>query len=895
MDKRSMRGRGRGRDYNSTRKEQASGRGRGLQWRQVSRTREVGAFENNADERFNKTREKHSKAAEQAIKSSHTGYESSSDEDDLDDEGILSKLTNFYKGNRTGSGDELILSHDEISLGKTTQYLTECCQSGALTCLVCISSIKRQESIWDCKACFAIFHLNCIKQWVLEGVAQATLLSDEYFPNKEQPWYCPKCRNEYPKQECPKTYRCFCGSEEDPHPDPWLLPHSCGSKCNKLLENPTCGHKCLLLCHPGPCPPCPQTVKLSCHCGKQAAKTRRCGSGNWSCGEVCNKLLACRKHRCQMVCHSGECTTCSKSSLQPCVCGSGKRIQPCVQPVWNCDKKCDKPFRCGFHKCEKVCHEAGQCGECPRSGERTCPCGKVSYVDLLCTEDTTPCEDTCGKDLGCFGNHKCSRRCHFGPCGSCPLMAKKPCRCGKREKEVPCQKEYTCETRCQKIRRCGNHQCRRKCCTGDCPPCEQPCGRTLQCKKHKCQMVCHQGPCYPCPLTSKVTCRCGSSVITVVCGKEKATKPPRCRKLCQIPPDCHHAARVRHVCHFGDCPPCKQTCLGKLSCGHTCPAPCHDNVLVKSETKAAAPWELPRSDFRVEKLPCPPCKIPVGVVCRGGHETGTFPCSESRDYSCGRQCGRLLKCKNHKCQLICHVVDDADVDDGHAGSNCAVCEEPCSKPRPEGCAHDCVTSCHDGECPPCHKRIRMKCHCGGVPLKHLCSDWTSRSLEERNRMTSCGTNCPRTLTPCGHMCPQTCHPGPCPPSTACPKRVTLRCPCKRRKREFLCSLLQTEKHAVQCDDVCLEIKAARIAEREAAERKKKEDEEKRQLEEVEKFERKLHRRSRLRKRGSSQDVGANTGIWSRLKDSWLCSALQVVVGVAMVISAIAFAYLQTEV
>ena len=34
--------------------------------------------------------------------------------------------------------------HDS-NLGSTAQYLTESCQSGAITCLVCISKIKRQN------------------------------------------------------------------------------------------------------------------------------------------------------------------------------------------------------------------------------------------------------------------------------------------------------------------------------------------------------------------------------------------------------------------------------------------------------------------------------------------------------------------------------------------------------------------------------------------------------------------------------------------------------------------------------------------------------------------------------------------------------------------------------
>ena len=37
----------------------------------------------------------------------------------------------------------------------------------------------------------------------------------------------------------------------NPRLDPWIVPHSCGQTCDKLLQNPSCGHRCLLLCHPG--------------------------------------------------------------------------------------------------------------------------------------------------------------------------------------------------------------------------------------------------------------------------------------------------------------------------------------------------------------------------------------------------------------------------------------------------------------------------------------------------------------------------------------------------------------------------------------------------------------------------------------------------------------------
>lgn len=37
---------------------------------------------------------------------------------------------------------------------------------------------------------------------------------------------------------------------------------------------------------------------------------------------------------------------------------------------------CGKRLSCGNHVCEITCHE-GKCGECPRGGERKCPCGKT--------------------------------------------------------------------------------------------------------------------------------------------------------------------------------------------------------------------------------------------------------------------------------------------------------------------------------------------------------------------------------------------------------------------------------------------------------------------------------------------------------------------------------------
>ena len=71
-------------------------------------------------------------------------------------------------------------------------------------------------------------------------------------------WGCPKCRHQYSYGHVPSSYTCFCGKLEDLPFDPWMAPHSCGQECGRTLHG--CSHTCTLLCHPGPCPPCPRQV-----------------------------------------------------------------------------------------------------------------------------------------------------------------------------------------------------------------------------------------------------------------------------------------------------------------------------------------------------------------------------------------------------------------------------------------------------------------------------------------------------------------------------------------------------------------------------------------------------------------------------------------------------------
>uniref|UniRef100_A0A8K9URZ4 Nuclear transcription factor, X-box binding-like 1 n=1 Tax=Oncorhynchus mykiss TaxID=8022 RepID=A0A8K9URZ4_ONCMY len=720
--------------------------------------------------KFEEIRKSNQAAAQRLVQSQY----SSSSDDDVDDivddggkvEGKDGKRGKILASTLTTYTDQT--GGDVTDLERTRQYLSDAFQSGAITCLICIASVKRTQAVWSCAGCFCLFHIPCIQKWAKDSVFLLSSVTDEDFGKKDHPWPCPKCRYEYSPSQTPSRYVCYCGKVQDPPLDPWLLPHSCGLVCDRAL-NPACGHRCLLLCHPGPCPPCPKMVSVSCMCSKAMPVPRRCSNKPWSCQKTCGKTLPCKQHACNNSCHSGVCEPCPRVSVQRCVCGQEEAERQCASPVWHCQQPCGRPLSCGNHTCERMCH-SGLCGACPRSGNRACPCGK-SKSSLPCTEDVPTCGDTCDKVMEC-GLHTCSMRCHRGACETCRQEVEKQCRCGKHTRLMPCHKEYLCESKCPNTRGCSRHQCRRKCCSGNCPPCDQSCGRSLGCRNHKCPSVCHQGSCYPCPETVDVKCVCESTSLTVPCGRERSTKPPRCKELCRSPPSCHHPSRETHRCHPGPCPPCRQACLLALKrCQHPCPQPCHDQVMVKTSDRVTGPWEQSSEPAFVRKaLPCPPCLVPIPTACLGEHEVSPVPCHRRGPFSCKRVCGRTLTCGNHSCTKDCHRVT-ATTNKLQAGPECVVCEEGCVNPRPPGCPHPCLLACHPGSCPPCQQMTRQRCHCK-ISLLYI-------DYETKADLGSCKNQCPKQLS-CGHHCKDLCHPGHC--EDKCSHRVKLKCPCKRIKK-----------------------------------------------------------------------------------------------------------------
>ncbi|EFN72938.1 NF-X1-type zinc finger protein NFXL1 [Camponotus floridanus] len=823
-------------------------------------------------QKFRRAQAQNKLSIERHLEANMSLNSSSEEEDETNEEdvqNVVGKVLSAYQGQSTDAE-------------KVISYLINSFQSSSAVCLICISTVKKIDPIWNCNKCYAFLHMSCILRWINDS------LSYKQAKGIIPIWACPKCRMEYNQDQIPRSYECFCKKTINPPYQPWIIPHSCGETCSKLLQ-PECGHKCVLLCHPGPCPPCAKMVSVKCYCGKLLPQPRRCNAKNWSCGTVCDKKYEFCSHTCNNLCHAGECPPCMEIVSLKCHCKSNQKEGKCYEGTWSCERLCNRKFSCNVHICESTCHLPDDCGNCPLEKNRCCPCGKKRY-DVSCRQQQVPtCGDTCGKLLDC-GSHFCNMRCHIDRCGQCLEVITKACRCSSYTKEIACGKEFHCNKKCTQMRLCGRHLCNKKCC--DCilkntsNPCEKTCENMLNCRKHKCAAPCHSGPCYPCTRMDTVQCRCGSSKITVPCGTRKRIKPPPCNKSCKIPPDCHHNKRETHRCHQGPCPPCKKICgLIHKRCGHSCPATCHTKVWVKVKANGVkaqpiGPWEKPGKDImELKTLPCPPCEISVLVTCLGGHETRPWPCHMSKPSSCGRACDQLLPCKNHTCELTCHKIQTSD-NKSDSGIPCMECEKECQFVRLSGCTHACPEPCHPAPCKPCKQLVRISCHCGISTLYRHCVDLITATNKKHDELLKCGNQCPKNYS-CGHRCINDCHPGECKGQEQCSKKVRLWCKCKRIKKDFLCLRLQKEQITVECDNVCESLKIEKKEAQEAIIAKKREAEELRNREEIEKFEKKFKpRRKRKDKYENSKLSQGNMG--NNCWNTWILAIVVSIIGIVIV-------------
>ena len=668
------------------------------------------------------------------------------------------RLPNGVRGGRRPIPDN-IARRSQVSRGRRQSTMKssatdigtrvhEDINNGIYECPICTNEVGRSSKVWSCTTCWTVFHLSCIKKWSTnEGSTQAQRRTENGDLHPPRQWRCPGCN--LPKDTLPSTYNCWCTKEAEPRSVSGTPPHSCGQTCGKSRLAPKpCPHPCELLCHAGPCPPCPRKGPVqSCYCGKTSA-TRKCVDTNhdsgWSCGQVCGDLMPCGEHTCQQPCHEGLCGACIVPSECRCYCGKVKQVMTCCERAdskasandeeewtgtFDCKNGCLREYDCGKHHCEKQCHPQNNTKpHCPRSPDvvNNCPCGKTSLQDILVTarshcEDSIPnCDKKCLKKLPC--GHACQQICHSNECKPCLVTAEITCRCGRTRSSTLChqgsEQKPQCIRTCKASLNCGRHECGERCCSGERKAaerqatkrklrplglartiddnyeaehiCTRLCGRMLKCSNHTCPELCHKGPCGSCreAIFEEIGCDCGKTVLQppLPCG----TTAPPCRFECERPKDCGHP-RVPHNCHSDseNCPKCPFLGMKPCLCG---------KKMLKNQ----------------------PCWL--------------------TEVRCGDVCGRTLRCGSHLCRKQCHRPGECE-DVGK------VCEQACGKAK-KVCGHPCEVQCHAPsscrEDKPCQNKMLITCECQHLKQEVKCN--ASKTGEGNSQKTlSCDDECARLL------------------------------------------------------------------------------------------------------------------------------------------------------
>ena len=626
---------------------------------------------------------------------------------------------------------------------------------GIYECPICTNEVAQNSKIWSCKTCWTVFHLSCIKKWSTnEGSTQSQRPSENGDLPPPRQWRCPGCN--LPKDVLPSTYTCWCLKEVDPQSIPGLPPHSCGQTCgNQRILPKKCPHPCELLCHAGPCPPCPHTgPRQSCFCGKSST-SRRCVDTSydtgWSCRELCGDVLPCGEHTCQKPCHEGLCGACEVLMDCRCYCGKDERRIVCCERgdeklskrkldasddhmnneewigTFDCGNRCQRKFDCGKHTCEKECHSQElTTPHCPRSPDVVshCPCGKTSLKDVFSAsretcEDSIPnCDKKCLKKLPC--GHSCLQTCHADDCMPCLLTVSISCRCGRTQSSSVChqgnEERPQCMRACRATLNCGRHECGERCCSGEKKAAER------QATKRRLR-----------PLGASRVVDEGfeaEHICTRSCGRALKCGNHTCPELCHKGPcgSCREAIFDEVSCHCGKTvlqpplpcgtspPLCRFDCERPRECGHpSVPHSCHGD----DET-------------------CPKCPFLAQKPCLCGKKTlKNQPCWLS-EVRCGEVCGKKLKCGSHFCRQQCHRPGCCE-DIGRS------CQQACGKPK-KACGHPCEEQCHaPSSCreeKPCQNKMFITCECQHLKQEVKCN--ASKTGEgNSSKSLECDDECAR--------------------------------------------------------------------------------------------------------------------------------------------------------
>lgn len=519
---------------------------------------------------------------------------------------------------------------------------------------------------------------------------------------------CSKICHLGPHPECTRTItlKCNCGKHTK---DIFCYQrkslkgkrsYQCNEPCGLLLA---CGiHKCQKKCHSGLCGTCPETLvatqkddgttNIKCYCGLHSVEKIKCKDvkicsttkaskdrngnkwiGVYSCGEMRSVEYRCHKHSFVEDCSGPPTISGSKKCpfspelLNTCPCGRTELsalAEPrtaCTDPIPHCEARCDKPLKCGKHRCPYTCHD-GECMDpCIQIDKVFCSCHQTKYLVPCQFRDEPHCNTKCESLMSCR-RHRCVERC----CPGRPLAEKRKktlFRSSDINDETLVEAQHVCLKDCNLMLSCGIHQCQRKCHPGKCPPCLEsdsndlvcPCGKTIvpapvrcgtklppcpfpcikviqgeyPCGHKPMPHTCHplSQPCPPCTATVFKPCKCGKKQkVRAVCFQNDVS----CGQVCGKQLDnCHH--NCQKTCHLpGQCQTkCKQVCnLIREHCGHRCISPCHG------------------------KTPCPdfPCTTLVKINCRCGRQEESIVCGANSNNETSAKTA-ILEC-NEDCEVL---------------------------------------------------------------------------------------------------------------------------------------------------------------------------------------------------------------------------------------------------
>uniref|UniRef100_A0A1A7XMV2 Nuclear transcription factor, X-box binding-like 1 n=1 Tax=Iconisemion striatum TaxID=60296 RepID=A0A1A7XMV2_9TELE len=324
--------------------------------------------------RFEEIRKSNQAAAKRLVQSRVSSSSSDEDQDETDEgdtqRGRILESTFTSYTDQTGG--------DSSGLIRTGQYLTDLFQSGALTCLICIASVRRMQQVWSCSGCFSLFHLPCIQKWARDSVFLISSITDEDFGQKQHPWPCPKCRTEYPPSATPNRPESLTGATRARAP-----PADKPACCRYLDADTPVLSPATTWCWSGPNR---AGSAVDEHVGALCCveTTTAAESVTWLPTATSVSQMIRQRCHCRISTLYVECTKLTSADEQIKVL------------LGSCNNQCPKQLSCG-HRCKQVCH-AGVCEEkCQQKVKLRCSCRRIKK-EVLCSQSAqsdVQCDDIC--------------------------------------------------------------------------------------------------------------------------------------------------------------------------------------------------------------------------------------------------------------------------------------------------------------------------------------------------------------------------------------------------------------------------------------------------------------------------------------------------------------------